>query len=273
MSDLRGSIDLVAVDVDGTLRTTDHTVTARTLAALAAFRAQGGTVMMASGRPEHGLHHLAEVHGLGLEGLVISSCNGAIISDAVTGDVICSRLVSRELVAFAAEQAAARGLTAMVFDGGDLHVSNVDGFNVDHEAQSNNMRIVACADLASLDVVSPKVLISGEPSHLATQAAGLREVFADRAETALSAPCYFEVTMPGVDKGSGLLDFCRVRGIDPSRAAAFGDHENDMPMIRAAGLGVAMGNALPQVKSIANRVTLTNDEDGIAVVVEELLHG
>ncbi len=82
-----------------------------------------------------------------------------------------------------------------------------------------------------------------------------------------------ELSPKGVDKGSGLLDLCRVLGIPASRAIAVGDADNDLPMIRAAGLGIAMGNANDHVLKEAQVTVGTNDEDGCAQAIDRFLLG
>lgn len=74
-----------------------------------------------------------------------------------------------------------------------------------------------------------------------------------------------------MSKGTALVDYCQVAGIDVQRTITFGDNENDLSMIVAAGTGVAMGNAVESVKAAADVITATNDEDGIAQVLEPLL--
>ena len=77
-----------------------------------------------------------------------------------------------------------------------------------------------------------------------------------------------EVNAAGVDKGTGMLRLGRLLGIRPGEIMTCGDGNNDLPMIRAAGLGVAMGNAIDEVKQAADYITCTNDEDGAAKAIE-----
>ena len=75
---------------------------------------------------------------------------------------------------------------------------------------------------------------------------------------------YYEYTSLGIDKGTALSKAMAKLGIRPEECIAFGDAENDIPMLQYAGIGVAMGNATDAVKAIADEVTLSNEEDGIA---------
>ena len=82
---------------------------------------------------------------------------------------------------------------------------------------------------------------------------------------------YLEVIPACINKGQGIRDICQVLGMTAEQVIAFGDAQNDIPMLRAAGMGVAMGNATQAVKEAANYVTLSNNEDGIAAALEKLL--
>ena len=72
-----------------------------------------------------------------------------------------------------------------------------------------------------------------------------------------------------VHKGNALLKLCAYLNIDPSQTMAFGDGLNDVTMLKTAGIGVAMGNAAPQVKEAADFITDTNDNDGVAKAIEQ----
>jgi len=88
-----------------------------------------------------------------------------------------------------------------------------------------------------------------------------------------SMPTIIEVTNINAHKGNALKLLCAHAGIDISQTAAFGDGGNDITLIREAGLGVAMSNAIPELKAAANYITLSNEEDGVAYVINKLLGG
>lgn len=94
-------------------------------------------------------------------------------------------------------------------------------------------------------------------------------------ELSISSSVYnnLEVNAKGADKGAALLWLADYLGIDREETMSFGDGENDIPMIKAAGIGVAMGNALDTVKAAADTVTLTNDEDGVAAAIRKFIFG
>jgi len=123
------------------------------------------------------------------------------------------------------------------------------------------------ADLSGLLTVLAHV-DAGDP-HLSELDPWADQILAHRA-VAWNGSEMVTVTAAGVDKGTALLSLCRALGIDRSEAVAFGDSEVDIPLLRAAGLGVAMGNAADAVKAAAGRVTATVDDSGVARAVREI---
>ena len=86
-----------------------------------------------------------------------------------------------------------------------------------------------------------------------------------------SSPFFFEITNKAVDKGAGLSHLAQSLNIKQEEVIACGDESNDYSMIKYAGLGVAMGNAIDRVKAVANYITDTNDNDGVAKVIEKFI--
>ena len=112
--------------------------------------------------------------------------------------------------------------------------------------------------------------IAVTPEQMATLAV-LRERLPPSVTGVFSHPRYLEVVAPGVDKAVAVVAAYAALGVAPYELAAIGDAENDIGMLRAAGIGVAMGNAAPAVVAVADRVTAANDRDGAASAIEALL--
>lgn len=136
-----------------------------------------------------------------------------------------------------------------------------------HEASSNDLSIRQVDDLTQLEVEPTKVLFVGEREITDPLLDELSQSYGDHLELAYSSPLYLEATAAGVDKGSAITDYCRAQGIPLSRVMAFGDNGNDIGMLRTAGLGIAMGNGIPEAKAAADMVTTSNDDEGIARVL------
>lgn len=263
---------VVAFDIDGTLLTDDKRVLPSTLAAISRLEAAGATVMLASGRPVHGLAALARAHGIGMQRLLLAGCNGAHLVQAAS---------QRTLWVGPLDDATAQrifdlirpidGATAFVFQDDRLVVEDPDGFNIVHECAVNELRLQVVPDLGRAGLVVHKTMVSAHPDRMVELLPQLRASLGALADLALSAPFYLEVNARGVDKGAALRHACELAGVGLESSMAFGDHENDLPMLRAAGRGIAMGNAIPQVLAAADEVTLSNEQGGIAAVLDRLV--
>lgn len=263
---------LIAVDIDGTLLSSKGTILPGTRAEFARARAAGATIVLASGRPVAGLRRLVRRLRLDTDGVVYSGVNGAVSIDAETGDLLARHGLDPETVRGIAALAKENGVIPMLCDGDDLVVDTEDP-QVVIEAEGNdlNLRIVGDVTTLTEDEVSvDKLLMYAPPEVLRPFAELFTERFGACVESSFSAPFYFEATAKGVHKGSALTDLAAARGLDVAASVAFGDNGNDLPLIRTAGLGVAMGNAIPEVLEAADRVTASHDEEGIAAVLMEL---
>ena len=116
-----------------------------------------------------------------------------------------------------------------------------------------------------------KLLTAGDPAYLQAHYEEMYAPFKQTLSGMFTADWYFEYTAPGIDKARALEGALPKLGIDASEVVSFGDGQNDKSMIEWAGTGVAMGNAVDEVKAVAQMVTANNNEDGIAVALDQLL--
>ena len=116
-----------------------------------------------------------------------------------------------------------------------------------------------------------KLLTAGDPAYLQAHYEEMYAPFKQTLSGMFTADWYFEYTAPGIDKACALEGALPKLGIDASEVVSFGDGQNDKSMIEWAGTGVAMGNAVDEVKAVAQMVTANNNEDGIAVALDKLL--
>ncbi|MDO5629019.1 MAG: Cof-type HAD-IIB family hydrolase [Mobilicoccus sp.] len=264
---------LIAVDIDGTLLTRRGLILPGTRAEFARARAAGATILLASGRPVGGLRRLAERLHLPTDGLVFAGSNGSVTVEATSGDVIARTSLDHDLVLRMTALTAEHGILTMLCDGDDLVVDQPDHPQVRIELAGNGL---GCRPVADLRTLAPgearvdKLLMYGHPDQLRPFSTVFIEEFGEEVEHAFSAPFYFEATALGVDKGSALAALAADRGVDVTDSVAFGDNGNDIPLLRAAGVGVAMGNAIEETKAAADRVTASNENEGIAAVLADL---
>jgi Cof subfamily protein (haloacid dehalogenase superfamily) len=260
----------VATDLDGTLVRSDGSVGRRTLQALEDVQDAGAVVVFVTGRPPRWLQPVADITGH--RGVAICA-NGALVLDLASNDVLDTHSF--------VEGTGLETLTRLRDELPELSfgVEWADGFA--HETtyprgvrQSENARGAA----QSVETVEelfarPVVKLLARHATLSSDdlAERLRAVVEDVATVTHSSVGLLEVSARGVTKAYALERFVAEQGAERDDVIAFGDMPNDVAMLRWAGWSVAVANAHPAVREVADEVTASNDEDGVGVVLERRL--
>jgi polyphosphate glucokinase len=257
-------ISLVISDVDGTLVTTDKVLTERSRDAVSRLDAAGIGFSLVSSRPPFGLRMLVEPLGLRLP---MGAFNGgALVAPDLT------RLLPPDAAREAMAVLRSFGVDIWVFADDRWMTDKPTSAYVEREVRTIRLRPIIVANLEGrLDAVGKIVGVSDDFEHLNACEAVARRALGDRASIARSQLYYLDVTPAGTDKGVAVVDLARRLGIPAAGIATIGDMENDVAMFRRSGFSVAMGNASPEVKQLADAVTLSNDQDGFATAVERLV--
>lgn len=275
-------IKAIVLDIDGTLLNTGKIISEKTKQALIAAQEKGIKVILASGRPTTGMLELAEqLEMTKYEGFLVSY-NGARVTDCLTKEVLFNQAMSIETGQAILEHLKNFDVIPMIDKEDYLYVNDVysgmldlpDGaFNIiEYEARGGNFKLSEIDDLAAFATFPiNKILIAAQPEYLQKIAPALHAPFDEIVTAAFSAPFYFEFTDKGIDKAKALNTVFSEMGIHSENIIAFGDGHNDRSIIEYAGIGVAMGNAVDALKEIADDVTLSCDEDGIAAGLEKYL--
>jgi Cof subfamily protein (haloacid dehalogenase superfamily) len=263
--------ELIASDVDGTLLDDDESVTPRTRAAVHAAVAGGAHFVLATGRPPRWVPQVAEALGIA----PMSVCaNGAVIYDSANDRIVAARTLSPAVLAELAE------LTTRLIPGAGLAVERVgrtahdaatpqfvSSPGYEHAWLNPDNTEVSLEDLLSAPAI--KLLIRKSGARSGDMAAVLAEHVNGQGDITYSTNNGLIEVMPlGISKATGVAEVARPLGIAAEDVVAFGDMPNDVPMIRWAGLGIAMGNAHPDVIDAADEVTAPNVDDGLAQVLE-----
>ena len=276
------TIKAIVLDIDGTLLNTGKIISEKTKQALIAAQEEGINVILASGRPTTGMLELVEqLEMTKYEGFLVSY-NGARVTDCLTKEVLFNQAVSIETGQAILEHLKNFDVIPMIDKEDYLYVNDVysgmldlpDGaFNIiEYEARGGNFKLSEIDDLAAFATFPiNKILIAAQPEYLQKIAPALHAPFDEIVTAAFSAPFYFEFTDKGIDKAKALNTVFPEMGIHSENIIAFGDGHNDRSIIEYAGIGVAMGNAVDALKEIADDVTLSCDEDGIAAGLEKYL--
>ncbi|MEU5460101.1 HAD family hydrolase [Streptomyces althioticus] len=259
---------LIATDLDGTLLRGDDTLSDRSLAALARAERAGVRHLVVTGRPAPRVRSLLD--DLGCTGLAVCG-QGAQVYDAAAQRMLWSVRLDRELAETALgkiEAEVGEVYAAVDQDGVDGLTLIEPGYRMPHP-KLPSVRVERRDDLWERPI--SKVLLRHPGLSDDALAAAARSVVGSLATVTMSGPGTVELQPCGVTKATGLALAAEHLGLRPEDTVAFGDMPNDVPMFRWAGHGVAMANAHPELKAVADEVTLSNEDDGVAVVLERLL--
>ncbi|MFF1870727.1 HAD family hydrolase [Kitasatospora herbaricolor] len=263
---------LIATDLDGTLLCAGGTVSARTAAALAAAEAAGIQVVFVTGRPPRWMQQVSS--HVGGHGVAICSNGGAIV-DVRRGELLETFPLTAEnaLAVITALRAKLPG-TAFAFEypGG---FAREPGYEVRMWGSDESHPVGPAEELLSPggEVRDLFKLLAKHPDLDPDKLLGeARKAAGHLAEITRSSPIpLLEISAPGVTKASTLAHWCAGHGIDSSEVVAFGDMPNDLEMLAWAGRAYAVANAHPEVLAAVATHTVSNEQDGVATVLETLL--
>lgn len=263
---------MIVLDLDGTLTNDKKEITPKTRNALMQAQAMGVRIVLASGRPTYGITALAEELELACHGGFILAFNGGCISDCTDGHVMFEQTLAPDLVPPLYHAARNAGMEILTYQGEGIASSKKNNKYVLHEAFINKMPVVEYSDFPN-QVVYPinKCLIVGDPAPLHRLELQLNRQLVGRLSLYRSAGFFLECVPLGIDKAQSLQRLIRQLGIDREEVIACGDGYNDQSMIEFAGLGVAMANAPRDIQDKADYITYSNEEDGVAHVVEKFI--
>lgn len=271
MSDIK----VIMMDVDGTLMNSDKKLTPETKETLIRAQEMGIKVILASGRPTSGLLALGEELQMTKHNGLFVSYNGSKVIDCETMQTLFNEALSVEDGKAVLEHMKKFEARPMIDKGEYMYVNNVynniiqfngGDFNVfDYESRGGNFLLCEKEDLADfLDYEVNKILTTADPEYLKEHYQEMMEPFKDTLNCMFTGPFYFEFTAKGIDKAKALDTVLKPMGYTQEQMIAFGDGMNDMSMVNYAGVGVAMDNAVQDLKDAADYITASNDEDGIA---------
>jgi Cof subfamily protein (haloacid dehalogenase superfamily) len=256
---------LAAIDLDGTLLRSDGTLSRRTRTAVATAAGAGVDIVIVTARGPRTVGDLAAE--LGIAGEAICS-NGGIVLDLASGAIRRVRPIETD-VAIRLVRALRERLPGILFAVEREAFAHEPGFAAWDWEPPAGSRVGDAVDL--LAEPATKLILLHAEHELEVIAAAARELAGDAVSVSISGSWVVEVSAAGVNKAAALAELCEELGIDARDVVAFGDHLNDLPMLAWAGHAVAVANAHPDVIDIADEVTATNDEDGVALVLERLV--
>lgn len=259
---------LLAVDVDGTLLDDKHHLSDGNEKAIRKFQSRGGKVILFSGRGYEALKTIVE--RLRLRDAVATQ-NGSLILDCTGSKVLHSQLIPVEICQRILQYSGAHGYEPLIYQAGQVY-SGLTGGYLDIFETCMGQKVIYTKDIGKCYQKVPlgKILILDKPERVSAFKAW---VTAEAAACVSAELAYdFSLEIGGSDKGAALKWAAEYYGILPEETAAIGDGENDKNMLRYAGLSIAMGNAMESLKGIADKVTLSNQESGVAYAIEQYMN-
>ena len=252
---------LVLADVDGTLVTPDKVLTDAAVDAVHRLREAGILFAVTSGRPPRGMAMLVEPLDIQTP---IAAFNGGSLVDRDM-HVLEQHVVPPSLVRPIAGLLRSHELDVWIYRGADWYVPDPDGPHVAREKWTVKFEPKVATSLDGLtDEVAKIVGVSDDHDAVAAAWAAAHDSFGDHVTAATSQPYYLDITHPKANKGWVAQYLAGKYQLEPEAIATIGDMPNDVLMFAHSGLGIAMGNADPQVKRAARRVTDTNEQEGFA---------
>ena len=265
---------MIVLDLDGTLTNRDKIITPRTKKALMDAQKAGKIVVLASGRPTAGIKPLAEELELAKYGSYILSYNGGMITNCGTGEVVFSSLLPAESNVKIIRLAEEHGVDILTYEGEEIITNNKECPYAVKESNINHLPLRQVEDMKRyVSFQVPKFLMLDDGDYLVTVEPRVKAAMGRDFSVYRSEPFFLEIMPKGIDKAQSLGRLLERLGMKREEMIACGDGYNDLTMIRYAGLGVAMENAVLPVRNAADYITASNNEDGVGLVVEKFMLG
>jgi Cof subfamily protein (haloacid dehalogenase superfamily) len=262
------SLKLLISDIDGTLVRTDKTLSDAVVEAVRGLSAAGLPVSLISARPPSGMLWIAEK--LGLDG-PFGAFNGGVVFTA-DGAVIERHCLDRDVAEAVIALIAKAGITCWVFADDKWMTNDVTDPHNEREVQSANVQPVVTTDFSDvLDRVDKVVGVSDDYALLVALEQEAIAATGGAATIARSQPYYLDITAPVANKGDGVSFLAKAFGVAIVDVVVIGDQANDLPMFARAGFSIVMGQAPEAVKAKAMATTDSNDNDGVAHAISQII--
>ena len=256
----------VAFDLDDTLLRDDLTISDYSVRILRRLHAAGIRIIPASGRARPSMQHY--IGRLDCASLFIA-CNGAEIWDVSGCKLLSQELFSVDLAREIADFAEQRHCYAQVYQGECFYFNRQDEYAVRY-ARSASLKGVFAGDLRKfIRQPQAKILLMSDETTVSALLKEASQLFTGRASVTCSKPWFLEFNPLNATKGIALGKAAHLLNIEPSDVIAFGDSLNDLSMLQAAGISVAVANGREEIRSAADAVCGSNNEDGPAHYLQQ----
>jgi Cof subfamily protein (haloacid dehalogenase superfamily) len=262
---------MIAVDMDGTLLKEDKTISSETIRAINLAKSKGVKIVLATGRPVDGIRNYLKELNLTNEDDYAIAFNGALVQSTKTGEVVSNRTLSMKDLIYLHDLALSLNIDMHAFTNDGLITPAISKYT-EVEATINGITPTVL-DFNKLDKNNKLIkfmMVGDKPSLDKVYEKLPIEVF-NQYTVVRSAPYFLEFLHKDSNKGEAVKTLAKHLNIRIEEVICIGDAGNDYHMIKYAGLGVAMDNAFPEVKEIADYITKTNENDGVAHVIKKFI--
>lgn len=263
---------VLVLDIDGTLTNSNKDISPATKRGIQTVLEHGHKVMLASGRPTPGMRRYEKELELERYGGYLLSFNGARIIECRTGEIVYQQLLPLSILPGVYAFARKNGCGLVTYFGDGL----ISAFEPDEyvalESRINGMPVKVVENFVEyVDFDINKCILTATVDKAPELERQLQEKYGDIVSVYRSEPFFIEIMPKNVDKATSLDKMLKSVGLTRENAICCGDGFNDISMIQYAGMGVAMGNAQPAVKEVADYITESNDEDGLVSVIDKFI--
>lgn len=263
---------LIATDFDGTLSEGLTTAIPSSIReTFSQVRRRGATVAIISGRAPSNLRSIVKRDGLELDGLYISGFNGAKTIQAWDRTILDQHFVDIDATANLLPVLNSIGIEVLMLADGIVYTNAPEGRIAVFEKAVNKAEIKAIPPILSPDHSINKITIGGSLDALSHAIDIVRTDYGHQFEATFSAEGMADITPYGITKGTAVRALQKHTNTSKEETLAFGDQHNDIPLLEAAGHGVAVSNAVPELRTLANSTTTSCANAGVAVYLDNLL--
>lgn len=267
-------IKIVAIDLDGTLFDPKKNISDANKKAIAEARAQGCRIVIATGRPLNGVNPVLQQLGIDSQRDYIIVYNGANVMNVKTRESIFSCLIDGKTVKGLYDESVRLGVDIHAFRENEQLITPKHNPYTDIEATINKLTdVITDFTTISDDDKFLKCMLVGCDEDISRCIKDVNPKYYNKFSMVRSSKIFLEFLNPKTDKGQALEALAKYLNIDMSETMAIGDAGNDISMIKRAGVGVAMENSFPEVLEIADFVTKSNINDGVAYAINKFVLG
>ena len=264
---------MLAIDLDGTLLNEEHVISEENKQNIMKLKENGVKIILLSGRETDSILPFSEE--LGLKECLVGF-NGGLITNYSGAKIVFEKTIDDETAKKIVKTCEHQGIYNILFIRNTIYVSKIDdeGYKLFRKFSNSKIEPVGCLsdfiEKNNLWGSIGKMLQAGKNEKLVPLREYIVDNFKEKVSSQFSLPYFLEIFNEDVSKGQALRKLTSYYNISRNEVVAIGDGENDISMLKYAGVGVAMENALPSVKSNADMVTLSNAEDGVSQAIKQL---